>query len=83
MNQHELIQLIEQWENTSPALYKANIKAIADQKGIRPRYIKEALKLSDSMTRSILNVSHKARIEFLTALKLAEYMQEDIKNFLK
>lgn len=83
MNQKELIQLIEQWNDTEPAIYKTNIKIMSDLKGIRPRHIKEGLNISDSMTRSFLNVSHKARIEFLMALKLAEFLKCDVKDFLK
>ncbi len=77
MDQKELIQLIEKWNTTEPALYKSNIKHISEFKNIKPRHIREGLQISDSMTRSILNVSHKARSEFITALKLAEFLQCD------
>lgn len=81
--QKEYIYLIEQWENTSPALYKANIKAIADQKGIKPRHIETALNVSYNAARSYTNASHTARIEFLTALKLAELLNVNVQDFLK
>lgn len=83
MNQKELIQLIEQWENTSPALYKVNIKTIADQKGIKPKDIETALQVTYNSARSYTNASHTARIEFLTALKLAELLQVNIEKFLE
>jgi DNA-binding Xre family transcriptional regulator len=82
INQIELITLIEQWQTTDPTIYKTNIKAICSKNNVKPRHIKEGLNISDAMTRSILNVSHKARIEFITALKLAEYLKCDVKDFL-
>jgi DNA-binding Xre family transcriptional regulator len=83
MNQSEIINLIDQWQQTDPQIYKTNIKAICFKKGIKPRHLKEGLNISDAMTRSILNASHKARIEFINALKLAEFLQCDVKDFLK
>jgi hypothetical protein len=83
MNQKELIELIEQWQQTDPQIYKTNIKAICFKKGIKPRHIISGLNISDAMSRSILNASHKARIEFITALKLAEFLQCDVKDFIK
>ena len=82
MNQAELIQLIEQWYRASPVVYKANIKAVCDSKGIKPRHIQEALQVSYSSARSYTNASHAARIEFLTALKLAEFLGIKVEKFL-
>jgi hypothetical protein len=83
MNQKEWIKLIEQWESTNPALYKTNIKAIADNKGIKPKQIETALNVSYNAARSYTNMSHTARIEFLTALKLAELLSVNVENFLE
>ena len=83
MDQSELIKLMEQWQETEPQLYKSNIKAICFQKGIKPRHIKKGLSISDTMSYSFVNVTHKARIEFIMALKLAEYLKCDVKDFLK
>lgn len=83
MEQKEILKLIEQWEQTDPAVYKANIKAICHLKGIKPRHIVEALQIPLTTVKSFTNVSHKARIEFKTALQLAELLQVDIKEFLK
>ena len=38
MNQKELIQLMEQWQETEPAIYKSNIKRLCDNKGIKNLY---------------------------------------------
>jgi hypothetical protein len=83
MNQKELIQLMEQWQKTEPTTYKANIKRLCDYKGIKPRHIEEVLQVTYNAARSYTNSSHTARIEFLTALKLAELLETDIKNFLE
>ena len=83
MNQKELIKLMEQWQETNPAIYKANIKVICDSKGIKPRQIKEYLQVPYNTARSYTNASHTARIEFLTALKLAELLGIKVENFLK
>jgi hypothetical protein len=83
LNQNELIELIDKWETTSPILYKTNIKAIADQKGIKPRHVETALNVSYNAARSYTNASHTARIEFKTGLKLAELLNVNIEDFLK
>ena len=83
MNQVELIQLIEQWQQTNPAIYKANIKAICDNKGIKPKQIEEHLKVPYNSARSYTNAVHTARIEFLTALKLAELLGVKVEKFMK
>jgi hypothetical protein len=82
-NQKELIKLMERWENTSPALYKANIKALCNGNDIKPRHIESALKVLNSTAKSYTNVNYKGRIEFLTALKLAELLKVNIEDFLK
>ena len=83
MNQSDLITLITQWQQTDPTIYKSNIKALCHLKGIKPRHLESTLNISYSMAKSIVNPSHKARIEFLMALILAEYLQCDVKDFLK
>lgn len=83
MEQKELIELMEQWEQTEPIIYKANIKAICQLKGIKPRHIVKALQIPITTAKSFTNLSHKARIEFITALKLAELLKENIKKFLE
>lgn len=83
MNQKELIQLMEQWQDTEPVIYKAKIKHLCDNKGIKPRQIETALNVSYNAARSYTNASHTARIEFLTALKLAELLNVEVKDFLK
>jgi hypothetical protein len=83
MKQKELIELIQKWEETSPALYKANIKAIADSKDIKPRQIETALNVSYNAARSYTNAAHTARIEFKTALKLAELLSVNVEKFLE
>jgi len=82
MNQHELIKLINRWQQTKPAIYKANIKAICDNKKVKPRHIEENLKIPYNTARSYINVSHVARIEFMTALKLAELLNVKVEEFL-
>lgn len=83
MNQKELINLIECWNNTPPALYKANIRRLASLKGIKPKDIESALNVPNSTAKSYTNVGHPARIEFLTALKLAKLLGVEIKKFLE
>ena len=83
MNQSELIQLITQWEQTDPIIYKSNIKSLCHLKGIKPRHLESTLNISNSMAKSFTNLSHKARIEFKTALQLAELLQVDVTDFLK
>ncbi len=83
MNQKELIQLMEQWQEIEPAIYKLNIKRLCDNKGIKPRHIEESLQVTYNSARSYTNSSHTARIEFLTALKLAEMLEINIEEFLK
>ena len=82
-NQRELIQLIENWNNIDPALYKSNIKKLCDKKGIKPKQIQEKLQVNYNSARSYTNASHTARIEFLTALKLAEMLETNVEEFLK
>ena len=82
MNQTELIKLMEHWQQTSPTVYKASIKAICDSKGIKPRHIQEALQVPYNTARSYTNASHTARIEFITALKLAEFLGVKVEKFL-
>ena len=83
MNQKELIQLMEQWQETEPSTYKTNIKRLCDQKNIKPKQIEETLKVNYNSARSYTNASHTARIEFLTALKLAEMLEVNVEEFLK
>jgi len=82
MNQHELIQLMERWQQTEPAIYKVNIKVICDSKGIKPKQIEEGLQVPYNSARSYTNASHTARIEFITALKLAELLGVKVEEFL-
>lgn len=81
--QAEYLQLIEKWDNTEPSLYKTNIKSICDSKGVKPKQIELEMNLSYETARSLTNAAHKARIPFLTALKLAEYLKIDIEKFLE
>jgi len=83
MNQAELIQLMEQWQQTNPAIYKANIKVICDSKGIKPKQLAEDLQIPYNTARSYTYAVHTARIEFLTALKLAEYLGVKVEEFMK
>jgi len=83
MDQKELIKLIEQWESTEPNIYKTNIKKIANDKGIKPRHIEASLNVINTTARSYTNVNHPAKIEFLTALKLAELLETEIEKFLE
>lgn len=83
MNQKELIQLMEQWQEIEPAIYKSNIKRLCDEKNIKPKQIEEVLQVTYNSARSYTNSSHTARIEFLTALKLAEMLEINIEEFLK
>jgi len=83
MNQRELIQLMNQWQSTEPALYKTNIKRLASLKGIKPKDIESALNVPNSTAKSYTNIGHPARIEFLTALKLAELLGVEVKKFLE
>ena len=82
-NQTKIIKFMEQWQQHNPALYKANIKAICDTKGIKPRHIQEALQVPYNTVKSYTNVAHTARIEFLTALKLAELLSVNVEKFLE
>jgi len=82
MSQSELIELINRWQQTKPAIYKANIKVICDSKGIKHRHIEENLKVPYNTARSYTNASHTARIEFMTALKLAELLNVKVEEFL-
>jgi len=82
-NQKELIQLIEIWIDTDPTVYKANIKRLCDENNIKPKQIEIALQVTYNAARSYTNASHTARIEFLTALKLAEMLEINIEEFLK
>ncbi len=83
MDQRELIKLIEQWDSTEPIIYKTNIKKIANDKGIKPRHIEANLKVKNTTARSYTNINHPAKIEFLTALKLAELLETEIEKFLE
>lgn len=83
MNQIELIQLMEQWKNTEPKLYKTNIKRLCDIKGVKPRHVESALNVPNSTAKSYTTLSHPARIEFLTALKLAELLKVEVEKFLE
>jgi hypothetical protein len=83
MDQKYLIQLMEQWHHTDPALYKANIKRLCDDKDIKPRHIESALNVPNSAAKSYVSIKHLARIEFLTALKLAEMLEVKVENFLE
>lgn len=83
MDQKELIQLIKIWNSTEPTIYKTNIKQMADIKGVKPRHIEAALNVPNSTARSYTNINHPARIEFITALELAELLETEIKTFLE
>ena len=83
LNQQKLIELIEQWQNTNPAIYKTNIKKIADSQNIKPRQLERLLQVSYHAARSYTNPAHIARIEFITALKLAELLGVKVADFLK
>jgi hypothetical protein len=83
MNQQELISLMEQWQNTNPSIYKSNIKRLAGIKGIKPKQIESALQVPNSTAKSYTNIGHPARIEFLTALKLAELLETNVEKFLE
>ena len=81
--QQEYIQLIKQWESTESAIYKTNIKVICDLNDIKPKQIESGINVSYDVARSLTNASHKARIPFLIALKLAKYLKVDIEKFLE
>ena len=83
MNQSELIKLIEIWQRADPSKYKTNIKAICHSKSIKPKQIEEYLQVPYNSARSYINPSHLARIEFITALKLAELLGVRIEKFLE
>ncbi len=83
LNQQQLIELIEQWQQTDPAIYKTNIKRIADSQNIKPRQIEELMQVNYHTARSYTNASHPARIEFITALKLANMLGVTVEDFLK
>lgn len=83
MDQKELIVLMELWQQTEPSIYKTNIRAICDSKGVKPRQIEESLHVTYNSARSYLNTSHTARIEFLTALKLANMLGVSVTDFLE
>lgn len=83
LNQKQLINLIEQWQQTNPAIYKTNIKKIADSQNIKPKKLEELLQVSYHAARSYTNPSHIARIEFITALKLAELLGVMVTDFLE
>ena len=83
LNQAELINLITQWQHSDPAIYKANIKDICDSKSIKPKQIQEYLNIPYNSARSYTNAAHPARIEFITALKLAELLGVNVEEFLK
>ncbi len=83
MDQRELIKLIEQWDSTEPIIYKTNIKRLAKNKGIKPRHIEASLNVKNTTARSYTNINHPAKIEFLTALKLAELLETEIEKFLE
>jgi hypothetical protein len=82
LNQQQLIQLMEQWQKSDPAQYKANLKAICDSQGIKSKQLQEALQVPYNTARSYTNASHTARIEFITALKLAEFLGVKVEKFL-
>lgn len=81
--QQQLINLMEQWHNTDPAIYKTNIKKIADSQNIKPRQLEKLMNVNYNTARSYTNVAHPARIEFITALKLAELLGVMVTDFLK
>jgi len=83
VDQSELIKLIEMWQRADPSVYKANIKVICHSKGIKPKQIEEYLNVTYNSARSYTNASHTARIEILTALKLAELLGVKIEKFLE
>lgn len=83
MNKKDLIELIERWNNATPALYKTNIKRLAHIKGIKPKDIGASLNVPITTAKSYTYVGHPARIEFLTALKLAELLDVQVQEFLE
>jgi hypothetical protein len=74
LNQQQLIQLIEQWQQTNPSIYKTNLKRICDSKNIKPRQLEKLMQVNYNTARSYTNAVHPARIEFITALKLANML---------
>lgn len=80
--QSELIPIIEEWYNTEPSKYKANIYQFYRQHKMKPIDLVTAFNISINTAKSYICASHPARIEFITALKLAEFMGVDLKYFL-
>lgn len=83
LDQQQLIELMEQWHNTDPAIYKTNIKKIADSQNIKPRQIEKMMQVNYHTARSYTNTVHPARIEFITALKLANMLGVSVQDFLE
>lgn len=83
MEQKELIQLMEQWQNVDPLIYKSNIKRLCDFKRVKPRHIVESLNITRNKAVSLCNPSHTGRIEFYDGLRLAELLEVEIQNFLE
>lgn len=80
--QKEYIQLMKQWQDTEPVVYKTNIKRLCDIKGVKPRHIVDSLNITRNKAVSLINPSHKGKVEFYDALRLAELLSIDVENFL-
>lgn len=83
LNQKQLINLMEKWQQTSPAIYKTNLKRICDSKNIKPRQLEKLMQVNYNTARSYTNSVHPARIEFITALKLANMLNVNVTDFLE
>jgi predicted XRE-type DNA-binding protein len=74
MEQPELIQLMERWQQAEPAHYKTRIKTLCDQQNIKTRHIVEVLDIKRPKAVSFINPLHPGRIEFYDAVRLAELL---------
>lgn len=83
MNQAELIELMEKWQETDPALYKQNIRKLCEERKIYPAKLAKLLGIKYSTAKSYFYQNHPSKIEFLTALKIAELLKVDVREFLK
>jgi hypothetical protein len=83
MEQQELIQLMERWQQAEPAHYKTKIKTLCDQQDIKPRHLVELFNITRSKAVSLINPLHPGRIEFYDAVRLAELLKVKVENFLE
>ena len=81
-NQYEILELMEKWYNTEQSKYKANIYRIYKVKRLKPKDIITAMQVGSNTAKSYICAAHPARLEFITALKLAEFLEVDIERFL-